>query len=157
MKTRFISGLAIATLFIFSSCKEKASSKITEDDMKAANEVSATSGKMPILEFDKTEHDFGYINEGEKVSTEFILKNTGDADLVIVNAVGSCGCTVPEKPKENIKPGESAPLKVTFDSNGKPGQQEKTVTITTNTANGKETCKIKANVKPDPSKPTIKH
>ncbi|MFC4739925.1 DUF1573 domain-containing protein [Flavobacterium ponti] len=154
---KLIPVIAISTLFLVASCKENASSKITEADMKVANEVSATSGKLPVLEFDKTVHDFGNINEGEKVTTEFILKNTGEADLVIVSAVGSCGCTVPEPPKEPIKPGESAPIKVTFDSTGKPGQQEKTVTITSNTANGKETCKIMANVKPDPNKPVVKH
>lgn len=153
MKMNLISCFALTTLFVVSSCKENASAKITEADMKAANEVSATSGKLPVLKFDKTEHDFGYINEGDKVTTEFILTNTGDADLVIVSAVGSCGCTVPEPPKDPIKPGDSAPIKVTFDSKGKPGQQEKTVTITTNTANGKETCKIKANVKPNPNTP----
>ena len=157
MKIKLIPIFAIATLFLVASCKDNASSKITEADMKVANEVSATSGKLPVLEFDKTEHDFGNINEGDKVTTEFILKNTGDADLVIVSAVGSCGCTVPEPPKEPIKPGDSAPIKVTFDSNGKPGQQEKTVTITSNTAVGKETCKIKANVKPNPNKPVVKH
>ncbi len=154
---KLIPVIAISTLFLVASCKENASSKITEADMKVANEVSATSGKLPVLEFDKTVHDFGNINEGEKVTTEFILKNTGEADLVIVSAVGSCGCTVPEPPKEPIKPGESAPIKVTFDSTGKPGQQEKTVTITSNTANGKETCKIMANVTPDPNKPVVKH
>lgn len=153
---KLIPSIAMATLFIVASCKENAASKITEDDMKAANEVSATSGKLPVIQFDKTEHDFGNINEGDKVSTEFIITNTGDADLVIVSAVGSCGCTVPEPPKEAIKPGESAPIKVTFDSTGKPGQQEKTVTITSNTAAGKETCKIKANVKPNPNKPVVK-
>ncbi len=157
MKMKLIPVIAISTLFLVASCKENASSKITEADMKVANEVSATSGKLPVLEFDKTVHDFGNINEGEKVTTEFILKNTGEADLVIVSAVGSCGCTVPEPPKEPIKPGESAPIKVTFDSTGKPGQQEKTVTITSNTANGKETCKIMANVTPDPNKPVVKH
>jgi len=155
MKMKLIPVIAISTLFLVASCKENASSKITEEDMKVANEVSATSGKLPVLEFDKTVHDFGIINEGEVVTTEFILKNTGDADLVIVSAVGSCGCTVPEPPKEKIKPGESAPIKVTFDSTGKPGQQEKTVTITSNTANGKETCKIMANVTPDPNKPAV--
>ena len=154
---KLIPVIAISTLFLVASCKENASSKITEADMKVANEVSATSGKLPVLEFDKTVHDFGNINEGEKVTTEFVLTNTGDADLVIVSAVGSCGCTVPEPPKEPIKPGASAPIKVTFDSTGKPGQQEKTVTITSNTANGKETCKIMANVTPDPNKPVVKH
>ncbi|HBK84260.1 MAG TPA: hypothetical protein DDZ41_11825, partial [Flavobacterium sp.] len=51
-------------------------------------------------------------------------------------------------PKAPIKPGQSAPIKVTFDSTGKPGIQEKTVTLTSNTANGKEICKILANVIP---------
>lgn len=155
MKIKLLPIVALATLFLVASCKENASSKITEADMKVANEVSATSGKLPVIEFDKVEHDFGTIKEGEKVTTEFIIKNTGDADLVIVNAQGSCGCTVPEFNKEPIKPGETTPIKVTFDSTGKPGQQEKTVTITSNTANGKETCKIKANVTPDPNKPVV--
>lgn len=153
---KLIPVIAISTLFLVASCKENAASKITEADMKVADEVSSTSGKLPVLEFNKTVHDFGNINEGEKVTTEFILKNTGDADLIIISAVGSCGCTVPEPPKEPIKPGESAPIKVSFDSTGKPGQQEKSVTITTNTANGKEICKIMANVTPDPNKPVVK-
>ena len=157
MKMKLIPFFALATLFVVSSCKDNASSKITDADMKVANEASVTAGKLPVIKFDKTEHDFGQLNEGDNATTEFILTNTGDADLVIVSAVGSCGCTVPEFNKEPIKPGNSTPIKVTFDSKGKPGQQEKTVTITSNTANGKETCKIKANVKPDPNKPVVKH
>ena len=153
MKKRFIPVVAFALLLVVSSCKDSASTKITEADMTQAKEASAASGRLPILEFDKIEHDFGYINEGDKVTTEFVVKNTGDADLVIVSAVGSCGCTVPDYKKEPIKPGESAPIKVTFDSTGKPGQQQKTVTLTTNTANGKETCTIKASVKPNPNNP----
>jgi uncharacterized membrane protein len=154
MKIKLIPIIAISSLFLATSCKENASSKITEADLKVANEIAATAGKLPVIQFDKTEHDFGTIKEGEKVTTEFIIKNTGDADLVIVSAQGSCGCTVPEFDKSPIKPGGSTPIKVTFDSAGKPGQQEKTVTITSNTANGKETCKIKANVTPDPTKST---
>lgn len=158
MKKRFIPVIAIALLFAVSSCKDNASAKITEADLTQAKEVSAASEKLPVLEFDKVEHDFGVINEGDKVTTEFIVKNTGNADLVIVNAVGSCGCTVPEPPKEPIKPGDSAPIKVTFDSNGKPGQQQKTVTLTTNTVAGKETCTIKANVTPkNPNSPVANH
>lgn len=154
MKIKLIPIIAISTLFLVASCKENAASKISEADLKIANEMAASAGKLPVIEFDKVEHDFGIIKEGEKVTTEFIIKNIGEADLVIVSAQGSCGCTVPEPPKDPIKPGDSAPIKVTFDSTGKPGQQEKTVTITSNTANGKETCKIKANVTPDPSKST---
>lgn len=151
MKTNFIPALAL--LFMVSSCKDDAAAKITEADMKVVTETIAASENLPVIEFDKTEHNFGDIKEGEKVSTDFIIKNTGKGDLLIVSAQGSCGCTVPEPPKEPIKPGQSAPIKVTFDSAGKPGQQEKTVTITSNTANGKETCKILANVIPNPNNP----
>jgi hypothetical protein len=105
-------------------------------------------GKYPTISFSKKEHDFGTIKEGEKVETTFTFTNNGEADLLIANAAGSCGCTVPEFPKEPIKPGKSGKMKVSFDSNGKPGMQQKTVTITANTATGTETLTIKANVTP---------
>ena len=73
------------------------------------------------------------------------------ADLIIIDAVGSCGCTVADKPKEPIKPGSSAPIKVSFDSTGKSGQQSKTVTLTTNTELGKENFTIKGNILPKES------
>jgi hypothetical protein len=137
-----------ALLLLFVSCNQKGASKITNEDMKSVEAEKVLAGKFPKLELDKLVHDFGTINEGDVVETEFIVKNTGDADLVIADAKGSCGCTVPQPPKEPIKPGDSAPIKVSFDSNGKPGQQSKTVTLTTNTEDGKETFEIKANVTP---------
>ena len=93
------------------------------------------------------EYDFGMIEANAKVETEFIVKNVGEADLLISSATATCGCTVPDYPKQPLKPGESAPIKVTFDPAGKSGMQSKTVTLTTNTENGKETFVIKANVK----------
>ena len=160
-------SLVVSTI----SCKENGTPKITEEDMNAvATEATAVTpevqpvdnvattettpvtpaanGKLAKIEFNKVEHDFGTINAGDKVETEFMVKNIGDADLIIIDAVGSCGCTVPNPPKEPIKPGASAPIKVTFDSTGKSGQQSKTVTLTTNTANGKENFTIKANILP---------
>jgi hypothetical protein len=105
-------------------------------------------GKYPAMTFNKKEHDFGVINEGDKVETTFTFTNTGQADLIIANASGSCGCTVPEFPKEPIKPGKTGKMKVSFDSNGKPGMQQKSVNITANTASGKDVLTIKANVTP---------
>lgn len=148
MNKKNISIFAILLLFALAACKDNPSAKITDVDIAKAKEISEASSRSAVLQFDKVEHDFGVINEGDKVTTEFIVKNTGNADLVIVNATGSCGCTVPVYKKEPIKPGESTPIQVTFDSTGKPGQQEKTVTLTTNTASGKEICTIKANVTP---------
>ena len=149
MIRKSLSLLAITFVFAAISCKqESAADKITDEDMKAIQEQNAIAGRLAKVELDKEVHDFGIINEGDVVETEFIVKNVGETDLIISDAKGSCGCTVPEPPKEPIKPGASAPIKVSFDSKGKPGSQEKTVTLTTNSENGHETFKIKANVKP---------
>jgi hypothetical protein len=149
MTRKSLSLLVFSFVFIVTSCKqESAADKITDADMKAIKEEKAMIGKFPKIELDKETHDFGTIAEGALVETEFMVKNIGETDLVITEAKGSCGCTVPEPPKEPIKPGASAPIKVSFDSKGKPGNQEKTVTLTTNTEVGRETFKIKANVTP---------
>ncbi len=94
---------------------------------------SPSPDKLAVIAFEKTKHDFGRINEGEKVNTVFKFKNSGKVALVIAKAQGSCGCTVPSWPQQPIKPGESGEIHVTFDSHGKVGQNEKTVTVTANT------------------------
>ena len=149
MIRKSIGLFALSLVVLTTACKqESAADKITDADMKAIQEQNAIAGKLAKVELDKEVHDFGTISEGDRVETEFIVKNIGDSDLMIYEAKGSCGCTVPEPPKEPIKPGDSAPIKVSFDSKGKPGSQEKTVTLKTNTANGHEMFKIKANVTP---------
>jgi hypothetical protein len=116
--------------------------------MPETTQAPPANGKYPVMAFDKTEHDFGTINQGDKVTYSFAFTNTGASDLIISNAVGSCGCTVPEYPKAPLKPGESGKIKVSFNSAGKNGRQQKTVTIATNTATGKEIITIKANITP---------
>jgi hypothetical protein len=149
MIRKSIGLLTLSLVLLTSACKkESAADKITDADMATIEAAKALEGKFPIVKLDKEVHDFGTINEGDKVETEFMVTNAGEVDLIISDAKGSCGCTVPEPPKEPIKPGASAPIKVTFDSNGKPGEQKKTVTLTTNTEKGYETFEIKANVTP---------
>ena len=149
MMRKSIGLLTLSLVLLTSACKkESAADKITDADMATIEAAKALEGKFPIVKLDKEVHDFGTINEGDKVETEFIVTNGGEVDLIISDAKGSCGCTVPEPPKDPIKPGASAPIKVTFDSNGKPGAQKKTVTLTTNTEKGYETFEIKANVTP---------
>ena len=112
---------------------------------------SVVSSESPIMTFDKNVHDFGTINEGETVSTLFKFTNTGTSDLIVVDARGSCGCTVPEYPKNvPIPPGGSGELLVSFNSSGNPNMQQKTVTISANTDSGRETVRIMAMVTPDP-------
>jgi outer membrane biosynthesis protein TonB len=102
--------------------------------------------KITVMTFDKLEHDFGVINQGDVVDYSFKFKNTGDNDLIITDAKGSCGCTVPDYPREAIKPGESGKIKVSFDSKKKSGQQLKSITLTANTEKGKEILHIKSTI-----------
>lgn len=85
------------------------------------------------ISFEENSFDFGTLEEGDKVEHVFKFTNTSDNPLTITNARGSCGCTVPEWPREPIAPGEGGEIKVKFDSKGKKGKQSKTVTITANT------------------------
>ena len=102
-----------------------------------------------MIQFDKNNHDFGEIQEGDVAETEFVFTNVGKSDLIISDASGSCGCTVPDYPKNiPIKPGESGKIKVKFDSNNRPGMQRKAVTLITNTLKGKQILNIKSIVIP---------
>jgi hypothetical protein len=76
--------------------------------------------------------NFGQVNEGEVVERSFRFKNTGDHPLVVHSAKAACGCTVPEKPERPIAAGETGTIKVKFDSNGRPGQAQKTITVVSN-------------------------
>ena len=155
--------VTIAALFMAVSCK-KNEEATTESNVVATPDGTAVvapelnpevttanndpNTKFAVMNFDKTAHDFGKINEGDKVETVFTFVNGGDTDLIITDAVGSCGCTVPEYPKAPVKPGDKGTIKVSFNSTGKPGMQNKTVTITANTKSGTETLKITSNVTP---------
>lgn len=85
------------------------------------------------IKFEKTSHDFGSFPESQKVTCTFKFTNTGDNLLVIHQAIASCGCTVPQYPKQPIKPGESGEIIVTYNGAGKfPGHFKKSITIRTN-------------------------
>ena len=107
----------------------------------------SASGKTTAIKFNETSYTWGSVNEGDKMTHIFKFKNTGTNDLIISDAHGSCGCTVPEWPKEPIKPGKSGEIKVVFDSKGKPGEQQKTVTLTANTEPANTVLTIKGAVK----------
>ena len=77
-------------------------------------------------------YDFGTINEGDVVEFSFRFKNTGNKPLDVSDAKASCGCTVPEKPTAPIKPGEMGYIKVKFNSDRKPGEAKKSITVTSN-------------------------
>lgn len=109
-------------------------------------ERSQVSPNATSIQFEKTIHNFGKIKDGASVSYTFKFKNTGNKPLKIMNAKGSCGCTVPKWPKEPIAPGANGEIQVTFNSKGKSGKQHKSVTLTANTDPANTRLYIKAEV-----------
>lgn len=108
-------------------------------------------GPLPVMNFQKTDHDFGTINEGDIVEYTYAFKNTGEAPLIIQGAQGSCGCTVPDWTKEPIPVGGTGYVKAKFDSHGKTNVQSKTVTVTANTWPKQTTLRFKAMVNAKPA------
>lgn len=126
--------LSLACLAILASCsnQQPKESAATETATEAAASETA-SANAPVFKFEKESFDFGQITDGEKVSHDFKFTNIGQSPLIITSATATCGCTVPDYPKEPIAPGAEGVIKVVFDSSGKPGMQNKVVTITANT------------------------
>jgi hypothetical protein len=105
-----------------------------------AQETPATTDEratyqLPLttIAFAATTYDFGNITEGEIATHVFTFTNTGDEPLILTNARGSCGCTVPNWPKDPILPGETASITVSFNSKMKRGKRNQKVTLTANT------------------------
>lgn len=141
-------SIIIITIFV-SSCgnKKKIDEPVSTDIVNNTNTADGnTKGNLPVFDFEKKEHNFGKIIEGEKVSYAFKFKNTGNADLIITAADASCGCTIPEYPKKPLSPGEEGVVKVLFNSSSRKGIQNKTITIIANTQPSTVVLKIKAMV-----------
>ena len=144
--------VSIAILGFATACDQKpkegeeAVSTDLVNDPATASEEKSESGKFPEIEFEEEIIEFGDISQGEKVKRRFRFENTGDADLIISDAKGSCGCTVPLWPRQPIRPGQKGEIEVVFDSNGKSGRQHKTVTLVTNTVPNTKVIAIKGNV-----------
>lgn len=114
----------------------------------------AMMAQQPVITYDKTEHDFGKINEADgKVTTIFTFKNEGMSALVLSNVRASCGCTTPNWTKEPINPGETGEITVTYNPNGRPGHFSKTITVTSNATEPTTKLFIKGEVIPKPAAP----
>ena len=147
MLRNFILIIGVSVLTV--SCKDEpqGKDKVNASDISVSSSANGDAkGNLPDIAFEEAEHDFGRITQGEKVSYAFKFKNTGTANLIISSAAGSCGCTVPEWPKEPILPGAEGKINVVFSSEGKSGLQEKTISIVTNCEPSTKVVRIKANI-----------
>jgi hypothetical protein len=142
--------LPIAIIALLCSCGETTENETIDTNVIknsiTASDVEADESEMPFFEFVEEVKEFGEITQGEVVSMTFRFRNVGQKDLIISSATGSCGCTVPEWPKEPIKPGAEGKIDVTFDSNGKQGMQNKTITLVANTIPNTKVIAIKGSV-----------
>jgi len=99
----------------------------------ATTGAAVTPANAPKIKFDNDAFDFGKIKKGDKVSHEYKFVNEGKSPLIISDSYATCGCTKPEWPHTPITPGGSGVVKVTFDSAGKSGLQDKQITVVANT------------------------
>ena len=106
--------------------------------------------KEPEITFESLVHDYGNIQQGDNGVCEFVFKNTGKADLLLTNCRSSCGCTVPEWPKDPIPPGKKASIKVKYNTN-RIGVINKSITVESNAVTNRVVLNIKGNVAPKPT------
>jgi hypothetical protein len=141
-----------SALFFLLSFALVASAQTQEKEASTKEEVKemTTDEKVgPKLEFEAETVDFGEITQGSDPFRTIKIKNVGDEPLLITNARGSCGCTVPTVPRKPIAPGETAEMKVRYDTK-RLGKINKTVTLTTNEKTPTKTIRVVGQIQPKP-------
>lgn len=112
-------------------------------DSSAVQAEGEESGPKGVIEFSSSEYNFGTVKEGEVVEHIFKFKNTGDAPVILSQVSASCGCTTPDYTKDPVLPGKEGEIKVSFNSQGQVGNQQKIVTVGSNAAVPVTTIQIK--------------
>ena len=142
---RLLTVIVLAVLMC--SCQDNAQPKLSSDLVTNPKSAGQSLDVKPVIQFEKTEFDFGKILQGEVVSYTFHFTNTGNAPLIITSVDKSCGCTTGDFPRQPVEPGQGGDIKVTYDSKGHFGFQSKTVVVNANTMPSQTTLRVKADVK----------
>ena len=126
--------LPIAIIILMVACNQGDSKRvITGNPFNLDTAYNDSANYTSIQWLDSTHQELGKIKEGQTPEISWRFKNTGDKPLVVINAQGTCGCTVAEKPEQPVAPGEEGLIKAKFSSEGRVGNNEKQVIVTTNT------------------------
>lgn len=159
---KYILPVLTAAVLGFSSCNEEAATvqeavettatevkntaveKVENVKNEAVQNTTAAVTETTTMSVDRMVHDFGTINDDQQVETKFTITNTGDKPLIITQAKGSCGCTVPGYPKAPIAPGGTGEIEVSYNPKGQNGAQNKTVTLIANTTPANTVMNIKS-------------
>jgi hypothetical protein len=151
MKSIVLSSL----ILLASACNNQPTKKVDVDmidNPATASNPTAESKNTTEMTFETMDHNFGDIIEGQSVEKTYYFTNTGKTPLLIDRCDVTCGCTVPSFPKTPIAPGEKGAIKVVFNSSGKSGLNNKTVTVFANVKDGNMVLKFTANVIVVPTK-----
>lgn len=155
--------LSVAVLFGLTAFAQKDAKKSSNTPIKTATPASPASPTSPVpavpqnnananadanMKFEVEEHDFGTIPEGPAVTYDFVFKNIGKEPIVLSGVQASCGCTTPTWTKEPVNPGKTGKISATYNTQGRPGNFIKTITITSNV--GSKVVKIKGIVEKAP-------
>ncbi|QBQ40677.1 DUF1573 domain-containing protein [Sphingobacterium psychroaquaticum] len=142
-------SLMVAVAMLGVSCGNSTSNATGENAatdsalVDPAQTAKASTGKV---EFESPVFDFGTVKEGEIVEHIYAFENTGEAPVILSQVSASCGCTTPSYTQTPILPGKKGEIKVSFDSNGQVGKQQKIVTVVSNATNGVTTVQLKGEV-----------
>ena len=150
-KFLFLTLLSLLSLAVFAQVEGKSEKKPKEK--KKERIVEDTLPKVPVITFKSLVHDYGNIYRHGDGICFFEFKNTGKADLQLTNVSSSCGCTVPEWPKEPIPPGQSASIKVSYNT-ANVGTINKNVFVDSNVGE-RVTLNIKGTVSERPQQETL--
>ena len=143
---KHIFPILLLALGLMTSCGSKGDDTLSTDLVNNPKSAEQPTGKEPIITFDKTEHEFGKLLQGEVVTYSFHFTNTGNAPLLITEVKTSCGCTAGDFPREPIKPGQDGLIKATYDSKGHHGFQSRTLSVISNTNPSMTVLRFKADV-----------
>ncbi len=124
--------LLMIFLLAVSACgnRERSKENIVALEM---TETDDSPQQKTSIQFTQTEHDFGKVKEGEKVTYSYEFKNTGKTDLLIQSVRASCGCTKPKYDPKPVRPGKTGSIEVIFNTKYRPGKQRKAIRVSTNT------------------------
>ena len=121
--------------------------QLSGDLVTISKSASESSDKQAVITFDKTEHNFGTLLQGEVVTYSFHFTNSGNVPLLVSNVTTTCGCTIADYPREPIAPGKDGFIKATYDSKGHHGFQSRAITVSANTMPAQTVLRMKGEVK----------
>ena len=113
--------------------------------------LSSSATAQGVFQFEVESFDFGTVEEGDKAEKTFTFKNTGNQPIILSNVRASCGCTTPNWTREPVMPGQTGKIEVSYNSAGRPGAFNKTITITSNATEANKVLTIRGNVVNDPA------